>query len=64
MTPSEHLAILGADDLAEIRRRAVSAPVPPAEVIEQLRPILAPAAARIATAALLTTEPDSTPLAA
>ncbi|MFG3051799.1 hypothetical protein ACGFZP_12740 [Kitasatospora sp. NPDC048239] len=47
MTPADHLRLLGPQLLAEIRRRAAAAPPPSAEVVAELRPILAPAMARV-----------------
>lgn len=47
MTPEDHLRILGPTYLAEIRRRAEAAPPPSPELIDQLRPTLAPAMARV-----------------
>jgi hypothetical protein len=47
MTREERLAILGADGVAEIRRRVAAAPPPPPELIEELRRIFAPALARL-----------------
>lgn len=47
MTSEEHERILGADVVAGIRRRARQAPPPPAETIEAIRPVLAPAMQRV-----------------
>lgn len=50
MSPEQHLAILGPELLAEIRLRASRAATqtpPPAEVLDGLRPVLAPAMARV-----------------
>lgn len=47
MTPEEHLRILGPELLAEIRCRAAAAPPPTRELIDELRPILAPAMQRV-----------------
>jgi hypothetical protein len=48
MRSEDHQRILGPALLAEIRRRAAAAPPPSLELIElQLRPVLAPAMARI-----------------
>lgn len=50
MTPADHLRILGAETLAEIHLRVAAAPPPDAEVIAELRPILAPAYQELANA--------------
>jgi hypothetical protein len=47
MTPAEHVAILGPEFVAEMRRRAKAAPKPTAEHLAGLRPILAPAMDRV-----------------
>lgn len=47
MTPADHLRLLGPANLAEMRRRGAEAPVPPPDVIVELRKTLAPAMARV-----------------
>lgn len=47
MTREERLAILGADDMAEIRRRVAATPPPPPALLDELRHVLAPALARL-----------------
>jgi hypothetical protein len=46
MTEAQRLAILGPDTMAEIRRRVAAAPPPSAELLAELRPVLAPALQR------------------
>lgn len=50
MTREERLAILGPDDVASARQRAAAAPPPSPELCATLRPILAPAMARVLAA--------------
>jgi hypothetical protein len=47
MTPADHLRLLGPEVLAEISRRVAVAPPPSPELINELRPILAPAMQRV-----------------
>lgn len=47
MTQEERLKILGAEAVAAIHRRVAAAPPPSPEVTAELRPILAPAMARV-----------------
>lgn len=47
MTRAERLAILGADDMAEIRRRVAAAPPPPPELLDELRHVIAPTFAQL-----------------
>lgn len=47
MTRAQRLAILGERTVAEIHQRVAKAPPPPADLLEELRPILAPALHRL-----------------
>jgi hypothetical protein len=49
MTREQRRALLGDTVIAQIHERVAQAPPPPPEVIDRLRRILAPAAARVAS---------------
>ncbi|GAA0704472.1 hypothetical protein GCM10010193_69320 [Kitasatospora atroaurantiaca] len=59
MTREERLRILGAATVAEIHRQVAAVPPPPPELIDVLRPVLAPAMERA-----MATSREATPLAA